>query len=283
VSLVELVVAIVVTGIIAAGVSYFFYPVRQSVDMAARADLTDIADTALQRIGRDVRLALPNSVRVDPTQKYVEFIALRTAGRYRSDGGGSSQAPDCADDGNGMPDSDRLAFDVPEGCFKTIGKLPSAVVAGADQLVLTNYGPGFTGQDAYSNSPVNRVSITAFTPQADRDMIQFPATTFQRVLHDSPGKRFFVVTEAVSYGCDLTAGTLTRYAGYGIPAAQGTPPAGAASIIATQVSDCTFDYTPNVAPMIGLLTMRLKLSKAVSSGVPEAVALYHAVHVSNVP
>jgi len=64
VTLIELVVAIVITGIVLAMTVYFANPVRQSVDLAGRADLTDAADNALQRIGRDVRLALPNSVRV---------------------------------------------------------------------------------------------------------------------------------------------------------------------------------------------------------------------------
>jgi MSHA biogenesis protein MshO len=283
VSLIELVVAMVVTGIVVAAVSYFVYPVRQSVDIAVRAELTDVADTTLQRIGRDVRLALPNSVRVDGTGQYVEFLALRTAGRYRADGGGGSAGSDCTNDGNGTPDSDQLSFDVSETCFKTIGKLPDSPVAGSDQLVLNNYGTGFAGQDAYSNSPANRVTIFTFTAQADRDKIEFGATTFQRALHDSAGRRFFIVSGPVSYGCDLGAGTVTRYSGYAITAAQVTPPGGTAAQIASNVTGCTFDYTANVAPQVGLLTLRLTLSKATSSGVPEAVSLYHAVHVSNVP
>lgn len=283
VSLVELVVAMVVTGIVVAAVSYFVYPVQQSVDIAVRAELTDIADTALQRIGRDVRLALPNSVRVDGTGRYVEFLALRTAGRYRADGGGGTAGSDCTDDGNGAPDSDQLAFDVSETCFKTIGKLPDTPVGGSDQLVLNNYGTGFAGQDAYTNSPANRVTIATFTAQADRDKIEFAGTTFQRTLHDSVGRRFFVVSGPVSYGCDLGTGTVTRYSGYAIAAAQATPPGGTAALIASNVTGCTYDYTANVAPQVGLLTLRLTLSKATSSGTPETVSLYHAVHVSNVP
>ena len=50
-SLIELVVAIVVTGIVVAGLAYFVFPVRQAADIATRAELSDIADTALQRIG----------------------------------------------------------------------------------------------------------------------------------------------------------------------------------------------------------------------------------------
>ena len=56
-NLIELVISIVVTGIVVAGLAYFVFPVRPAADFAARADLTDIADTALQRFGRDVAAA----------------------------------------------------------------------------------------------------------------------------------------------------------------------------------------------------------------------------------
>ena len=48
VTLIELAVAIVLVGIIAAAVSFFLNPIRQSTDLALRAELTDIADNAMQ-------------------------------------------------------------------------------------------------------------------------------------------------------------------------------------------------------------------------------------------
>lgn len=293
-NLIELVIAIVVTGIIVAGVAYFVYPVRQAVDIALRAALTDTADTALQRIGRDVRLALPNSVRTTSSggAVFVEYLAVRTAGRYRGDGGGAAGGTNCPNDDPSLasPDNDQLSFDsVADTCFKTIGPLPDAntVVPGSDSLVLNNYGPGFSGQDAYSSGPpANRALISAIddTSEAGRTRVAFAATTFQRSLHDSPGRRFFIVSGPVSYVCDLVLGTITRYWGYPIAAAQPTTfGAGSSAVIATKVSACDFDYSPNVAPQIGLLTLRLTLSAPTSSGVAETVSLYHAIHVNNVP
>jgi MSHA biogenesis protein MshO len=292
-NLIELVIAIVVTGIVIAGVAYFVFPVRQAADIATRADLTDIADTALQRIGRDVRLALPNSVRATTSgaAAFVEFLAVRTAGRYRGDGGGAAGGTNCPNDDPSLapPDNDQLSFDsVADSCFKTIGKLPDAAsVTTNDYLVLNNYGPGFAGQDAYSaGPPANRALITSidYSSEADRDRVAFAPTTFQRTLHDSPGRRFFIVSGPVSYVCDPVLGTVTRYWGYPITAAQPTAFAsGSSAVIATRVSACAFDYSPNVAPRIGLLTLRLTLSAPTSSGVAETVSLYHAIHVSNVP
>ncbi|HJW54183.1 MAG TPA: prepilin-type N-terminal cleavage/methylation domain-containing protein, partial [Burkholderiaceae bacterium] len=53
-TLAEAVIVIVITGIIAGTVAVFLrLPVQGYVDTAARAELTDIADTALRRMTRD--------------------------------------------------------------------------------------------------------------------------------------------------------------------------------------------------------------------------------------
>lgn len=287
VTLIEMIVVMVAIGIIVAAVVFFLNPVRQAVDVTVRAELTDIADNALQRIGRDVRLALPNSVRVDASRLYLEFVPVRTAGRYRAEGGEPSSGADCpATPGIGAPDSDQLSFDVSEQCFKSIGVLPGAaqIVAGADELVLANYGAGFAGQDAYAAAAPNRALITASLAQATRHRLDFAPRSFQRSLHDSPGRRFYVVTQPVSYVCDTGAGTLTRRWGYGFLPAQPTAFGGGSSAaIADNVTACAFDYVANVAPQLGLVTLRLTLSKVTSSGAPEVVSLVHAVHVRNVP
>lgn len=292
VTLLELVIAIVVTGIIVAATAFFVYPMRQSTDLVARAELADIADNALQRIGRDVRLALPNSVRVDGTGKFIEFLAIRAAGRYRADGGGAAGGTNCDNDDASLvaPGNDQLSFDLAAGdrCFKSIGKVPNGgTILASDSLVLNNYGPGFAGQNAYEAGAANRVQIGSVdaASEATRDRISFAPRTFVRALHDSPGKRFYVISGPVSFVCDTVARSITRYSGYSIAATQPTPPAGATSValIAENVADCSFDYSANVAPQIGLLTLRVQLSKILSGGETEAVNLYHAVHVSNIP
>src|SRR6185503_18991127 len=65
VTLIEMIMVIMITGILAAvSVVFLRGPVEGYVDVARRAELTDIADTALRRITRDLRTALPNSIRV---------------------------------------------------------------------------------------------------------------------------------------------------------------------------------------------------------------------------
>ena len=290
VTLIELVVAMVLVAIVVAATSYFLYPIRQSVDLTARAELTDIADNALQRIRRDVHLALPNSVRVTTsgTSVFLEFLEVRAAGRYRADSGGASGGTNCDNDdvALGVPANDQLSFDpIADRCFKTIGKLPTAPAVG-DFLVLNNYGPGFAGQNAYATAgTLNRSQIaTVDTGEAGRDRIRFAPTTFQRTLHDSPGKRFYAISGPVSYVCDTAMRTVTRYWGYPIADPQPTSfGAGSSALIAESVSSCAFDYSPNVAPQIGLFTLSLNLEKTLSGTETERVSLYHAIHVSNVP
>jgi MSHA biogenesis protein MshO len=279
VTLIELVVSIVLVGIIVATVVYFAYPVRQAGDIAVRAELTDAADNALQRIGREVRLALPNSVRLPCGTLCVEFIPVRTAGRYRAEPSGAG-----CDAGADATGSDELAFDVADSCFKSIGAVPNpTTIVASDFLVLNNYGSDFPGQDAYATAgTLNRVAISSATEQGGvRQRINFSSSTFNRTLHDSTGKRFYVVTTPVAYVC--AGGELRRHAGYSY-AQSYTDVAGV--LVAGNVGACSFDYVANsIGPQTGLLTLRLTLSKARSGGPTdlETVTLYYSVHVNNVP
>ena len=308
VTLIELVVAMVLIAIIVGATIYFVYPLRQSVDIATRAELTDIADNALQRIGREVRLALPNSVRVPGGGGlFLELLPVKTAGRYRVDGGEPSSGTDCpATADAGVPDSDKLSFGFPDTCFKSIGTLPgAAAITTRDFVVLNNYGESFTGQNAYEPSAPNVRQISASSEEpGKRQRVALAAGTFTAALHDSPGRRFFVVKghptidrlEPVSFECNpallvspsgAPARSLVRWVSYDPVAITGAQPTtfdnGSAAVIASNVESCSFDYNANAAPQVGVLTLRLTLAKARSDGTMETVTLYHDIHVSNVP
>ena len=86
VTLIEMIVAIAVSGVLIAMAGMF---VRNQItsyfDVARRAELSDIADGALRRIARDVQGALPNSLRpAGTTSAYVEFVPIMNAGRFAS-------------------------------------------------------------------------------------------------------------------------------------------------------------------------------------------------------
>lgn len=282
VTLIELAITIALVGILAAIIVQFVAPVRSYIDSSRRAALADVADTALRRVGRDVRLALPNSTRVDGTGRYLEFLLVRTGGRYRLETNPAALAT-CP----GGFAADVLSFSGADTCFKTIGNIPNlSAVTASDFVVVYNLQPGTPNADAYETAGTggNKSQIVAPLPIAlpGEDRINITSHAFS---FESPGNRFFIIEGPVSYGCDLGTGRLTRYWGYPIAAAQAGPPAGGSSaILATGVTDCSFTYDASVtAQGAGLVTMRLQLSMQDSRGDTESVNLYHAVHVNNVP
>jgi MSHA biogenesis protein MshO len=274
-----MIMVIVITGIIGGMVAVFLNaPIRQYMDVARRAEMTDIADTALRRINRDLRLALPNSVRVSPDGLFIEFLPTGSAscvagalcsggGRYRAGAGGS---------GN------ELNFTAADATFEVLGAMPT--VAAGDRIVV--YNLGIPGADAYAGDNI----ATAAAPAAPIVNLA-PAFLFP---FDSPGRRFHVVTTPVTYACD-GAGTLWRYWGYAIQDVQTKADSiaeldgliavqGARARLATNVSACNFSYNGFVvAQRSGLVTMHLAITEADTNGVNETVTLYSAAHVSNQP
>ena len=258
-TLVEAVAVIAIMGVVAGMVAIFIrQPVESYVDAVRRAELTDIADTALRRMGRDVRAALPNSIRIATAGgvTYLEFLQISGGGRYRAQ-------PDSA--GNGDP----LDFTAADTTFDVIGPVPP--LAAGDRIVVYNLGPGSTESDAYTGN-----NSTAFASLAG-STITIAAKLFPFV---SPGHRFQVVEYPVTYACDPASGQLRRYWGYAIAAAQPTPPAGGNNaLLATNVSACTFTYTASPATQRNsIVSLSLQVTQ---SG--ETVSLFEQVHVVNVP
>jgi MSHA biogenesis protein MshO len=277
VTLIELIIVIVLTGILVAVIAQFVWPVFAYTDVNQRAMLADTADTALRRMGRDLRLALPNSVRVTTSGgvQYMELLLVRVGGRYRSDSVGGSGA--CGGAG------DALTFGAADTCFTTLGDVPNiGQVTTSDRVVVFNLQPGTANVDAYqagNNSQIAAVPV--HSPGSEK--ITFSSNTFT---YESPGKRFYIIQGPVTYACSTATGKLTRYSGYTISSSQPTPPVGTSAVLASNVAACTFTYDGTANPATqgaGLATMSLQLSAPTSRGGTETVTLFHAVHVNNVP
>lgn len=273
-TLVEMIVVIVLTSIIASAVAVFIkLPIEGYVATARRAEMTDIADTALRRIGRDLRLALPNSVRLTDGDTTIEILLSKTGGRYRAEVD-STSAGDILDFAVNN-DSSLDQF----GAFSTGSG--QTIIAG-DKLVV--YNLGITGAQAYAGENTATISGTAAGSLADENKISFTfAVATQKFPFASPGNRFQVIEGPVSYVC--AGGQLTRYWGYPIqptqPDAATLPTLGGSSaLLATNVGPggCVFDYNPGVTTRSGLVTLTLIITEA-----NESVRLYHEVHVTNVP
>jgi MSHA biogenesis protein MshO len=278
VTLIELVVVIVITAILATMMAMFAVPMFSYFDARRRAEVTDLADTALRRMGRDLRNALPNSVRVSNDNLTLELLLVRTAGRYRFDASGTTNTG-CA--------TPALSFGAADTCFKTIGNVqnPGSVTAN-DFLVVYNLPPGTDCADAYqavcTGGGSNKAQVSSVTVQTDEDAIVFASNKF---VYESPANRFQIIEGPVMYVCDTGAGELRRYSGYAIQSGSVPPaPSGTGDLLVNKVSACTFTYSPStVAQANGLVTLELSITTVDVKGNNETINLYHAVHVSNVP
>ncbi|MBS0307639.1 MAG: prepilin-type N-terminal cleavage/methylation domain-containing protein [Proteobacteria bacterium] len=274
-TLIEAVMVIVITGAIAAAVAVFMRaPVEGYFDSARRAGLTDVADTAVRRIARDLHLALPNSVRV-AGGNCIEFLPTSANGRYRAE-------QDCT----GACAGNKLDFINGSTSFDYLGGM-SAIPAANDRVVV--YNLGIPGADAYLNDG-SASDNTALVQAATASTITLTAN--KKFPFASPGNHFHVIPNAdrvASYVCSgvgvdaagTGTGTLYRYSNYvpsaAMPASCPAPPAGT-PILATKVSACNFSYASGVTARSGLASVQISIQES-----NEPVSLYQEVHVNNTP
>jgi MSHA biogenesis protein MshO len=261
-TLVEMIVVIAITGILAAAVAVFIRrPVESYVDAARRGELTDIADTALRRITRDIRTALPNSIRITSAGNvtYLEYLQTSGGGRYRAE-----------TDSTGA--GDILSFITADTSFDVIGTMPT--FAAGNSIVIYNLSP--TGSTANAYSGDNRAAYSSNTATT------ITLSAAKLFPFQSPGKRFQVVEHAVTYACDPLpggAGVLRRYWGYGIVDPQPTPPGGSNALLASKITGCSFSYsTSGPTARTGVLALNLQITDG-----GETVWLFQQAHVNNVP
>lgn len=278
-TLVELIVVIVLMGIIAAvAVQFMVAPTVAYLAVNRRAQISDTADVAMRRISRELRMALPNSVRIgagsgaNAASRYIEFVPTSNGSRYRAESGG-----------------DILDFTLADTSFDYLG---DALAGQTGSVVVFNTGQRSTagcaaspgGADVYEGC--NRSAITS----ADATKIGISLRQFP---FDSPGRRFHVVpaTGPVTLACENPgvingngSGTLRLYTNYAVGAGDwgtGAPsaaPAGVGNVLADNVKACAMVYVSGVTAVNGLVTLRFSITRG-----NETITLHHQVHVDNVP
>ena len=277
-TLIELIVTIVLTAIVVSFMAMFISaPVQGFTDQARRSRLVDAADTSLRRMGRDVRRALPNSIRTTTNAGVVALEMLSTVdgGRYRRDAPGSAQQI--------------LDFSAADSSFDAIApftQIAKPFSSTSDYLAI--YNVGVPGADAYELANVITPPGTTITIDVDGATGEDRVTMNPgfRFAYGSPTQRVFLVDGPITYLCDPIAGTLMRYSGYTIATSQSARDshaeligAGAtASLMANQVASCAITYTAGTAERAGLVTFQIAVQ---SQG--ETISLVSQVHVDNVP
>jgi len=276
-TLVELVITIAVGSVVVAFMAMFIVtPMTIYTSQTRRTMLVDAADSALRFIGRDLRAALPNSVRVNSSGSVtaLELLATVDGARYQDSG----------------PPALALDLAAADGAFATTVPftqvtLPCTTICST--YFLSIYNLGVAGADAYETGS------KAITPASTTITISAGATANQNLVtlsspfqfaFGSPGQRVYLVSGPVSYLCDTGAATLTRYSGYTIASTQTasaavlTAAGASAALVASNVAGCQFALSAATAHRNGLATLRLQIAQ---SG--ESVQLLHQVEVVNAP
>lgn len=274
-TLVELIMVIVVMGVIGGTVAVFMRsPIDAYFQTVRRGGIADMADTTVRRMARDIRKALPNSIRLSGTQ-CIEFIPTRTGGRYRADR-------------DTLGSGDILDFATLDTSFDVLGDTGTAAVPVEERMVaadlLAVYNLGIPGVDAYNLDNVALVKST--TPGAVTSTVAFTGDTTniasvvgKKFPLASASSRFHVIPgdeRIVSYIC--SGGKLYRNSNYAYTTSCPAPTAGTTPVIANEAT-CAFNYD-SADIRNGLVQLNLTFSNATAG---ETTSVYHEVHVNNTP
>ena len=246
-TLVELVVTIVIIGILMSlGGMFISQPIQGYIDLDRRTQLVGQADQALRRMQRDLRAALPNSVRVFNGGNGIEFLHVVDGGRYRVTSDPAEADPTVAAESI-------LRFDVADDSFEVLGPLDT-----------TQY------------------TVIVDDEETQRFIRLAAATLFPL---SSPQQRFYIVDQAVSYeitGGQLRR--YAGYTINQVPGPLATDDFDLVTTNLVPIVDgagntvAPFTYNPGTPSHSGLVTLRLAVAQE-----GERITLLHQVHVNNAP
>jgi MSHA biogenesis protein MshO len=286
-TLIELIIVILIIGIIS-GVLFTILrgPMTQFIQVEQRANLVDVAETALLRMTREIRLAVPNSVRVSGTA--IEFLRTVDGGRYRRKHDGTNNDV-C------VSDTDKIRLNKNSDCFEVLGSLDNlsgSPATGANQadcfdqnaLCLVIFNTGQSGANAYAGDNIAAVSTISSSSVTFDNSGDVPGFKFP---HKSPRQRFQIVDTPVSFLCDTAANTIRRYAEYDISSTQPTNGAAAPlssaaqdNLLVNMITACSFTYAAGTATRAGLVTLSITVR---DNDLGQEVTLLQQAHVDNQP
>jgi prepilin-type N-terminal cleavage/methylation domain-containing protein len=257
-TLVELVVAIAISGIVVAFAALFISaPVTAYETESRRAAVVDEAAASWPAIESDLDHALPNSLRARRNGSFValEMLRVEDAARYL--------AP-------------------PSNNFTVAGVL-RGVAVGVDlpnrYLSVNNCGPQPPAcPDAYTLGGSMTPAVTVHIDNGAAGEQQLTVNPVPVFASDSPRKTIYLVSGAVTYLCDETQGTLRRFANYSIAANQanrddaGDFAAFPGTLMATGLTTCDFRASPPNATVPQTASLRLTATR--SSG--ESITMFHS-------
>ena len=250
-TLIEMVVVIVVIGVIMSGTAvYITNGVRAYTNTANRDQLTSLGRITVERVARELRTALPNSIRV--SNNCIEFFPIQGGSVYLN-------LPVT----NAATSFNAVSVTTPSG----FGTLYIVVYPYNSATLYSLSNPGAIAQlTSISGAPTATVTLA----------------NAHRFITHAPQRRFFIVSSPVSF-C-LVGTSLYRYSGYTISNSQTAPPNTGAALLAENIQTTDnattvvpFTYAPGTLQRNGIVTLDFRF---LQDG--DWIRLSHEVQVRNV-
>jgi MSHA biogenesis protein MshO len=184
-TLIELVAVIVIVGVLAiASVQFIAFGTQIYVEANDRQLTLSKSRFAIERMTREIRGAIPNSVRISSSKRCIEFTPIKASGAYRDDSEAVA-APISPDSGTEMEVVGWLGdYDVGDRVY--------IYPTSSDDIYSSTTKVGFLDVNASGTAP-------ELTLTFDADM------SFEE---HSPKRRYYTADESISY-CFISNGTGT--------------------------------------------------------------------------
>ncbi|MGL5489841.1 MAG: PilW family protein, partial [Shewanella sp.] len=203
-TLVEMVTVILILGILVVGVSSFIiFGTRIFVESSSVDQVLSQSRFAVERITRELRSALPNSVRLNGdnlTYQCVEFVPIEASTTY-------------------------LAMPIAPSAAALTG---SVILDNVSSKIAVNqyvWIYPLTDSDVYNSARQKRAQINSISTAANQVTLTFTANA--RFAEASPRQRIYFASAPVSYCFEKASSSneliLKRYTGYGLNASQPVP------------------------------------------------------------
>lgn len=210
-TLVELITVLVILGIVAAIGSNFLVTVSQSYNSSEkRIKLISHGRLAVESMTRQIRIALPNSLRVSASGNCIEFLPIVAGANYIQS----------------LPDTENAAPAVTSIAISSFNP-------GLGSVVHVAVAPLFTAEVYTATLPSSLATVANISSAAGHTIT---LSAPHRFLRNSINRRLFITDQPKRF-C-LSADSLVEYSGYGLLTSglNDGNPGGVSSLIATKVS-----------------------------------------------
>jgi MSHA biogenesis protein MshO len=242
-TLIELVIVTLILGVLGGLTALVLLrPVTAFQDVSRRAELVAEADLAAQQLIREIRQAVPNSVRTSADAQTLELIPSIGGGRYRA-----------LPDPSASPPSDILDFGMADTSFDVLGPLLGQAASG-DYVVIYNASATEAGANAYRGD--NRRLLTGVATNR-----LTMASTQPLPFASIPSQRFDVVPASGPVLWRCSGNELRRHSGYGFQASIPVAAPNTGDLVLSGMTFCRLRYVAGDSVRNGLALLELTLSR----------------------